>query len=367
VKVAQKPPHGQVALPPPRTGAPLPYDYYFVTVPMTPEYHRKPSRDEQRAAKAFGNRYLELRDEQENPQKAKRLRAGELTGEPAQPAVVRRYLDRGFFVAAGGVEVRAFRRFVRTVWGSYVKESRMDKRRGSDFQGVELGGARQLPLAFALRTAHPLVMDESDTGEHDFEKDEDAEPWARQQVIDAWKEKRRIGTRIYHVLEGQRYLRSWYAGIAKRIEPPFELKATDEPWIHVDLSEQTLVLYRGKTPVFATLVSTGVEDHATPTGTFTIHKKVITDTMADLGPEAGDDRYRIEDVPWVQYFEGSIAVHGTFWHNRFGLTRSHGCVNVSPRDAQRIFGQTWPEIPQGWHGVNADQTGFHSSHVVVTE
>jgi hypothetical protein len=89
--------------------------------------------------------------------------------------------------------------------------------------------------------------------------------------------------------------------------------------------------------------------------------------MSDLGPEAGDDRYSIDDVPWTEYFAGSIALHGAFWHNSFGLRRSHGCVNLSPYDAHRVFNHTWPEVPVGWHGVSTDQTGVRASKVYITE
>jgi lipoprotein-anchoring transpeptidase ErfK/SrfK len=114
-------------------------------------------------------------------------------------------------------------------------------------------------------------------------------------------------------------------------------------------------------------VSTGLDGHNTPVGEFTIRRKFVSDTMANLGPEAGDDSYRIEDVPWTQYFDGSFALHGAFWHTRFGLRRSHGCVNLSPQDARWVFEHTWPEVPEGWHGVSTERTGFRGSRVVVTE
>ena len=96
-------------------------------------------------------------------------------------------------------------------------------------------------------------------------------------------------------------------------------------------------------------------------------RKYISDTMADIGADAEDDRYRIEDVPWTQYFSGSLALHGAFWHDRFGMRRSHGCVNISPPDAQRVFAHTLPQVPRGWHGAATFKTGFRSSKVLVTE
>ena len=178
-----------------------------------------------------------------------------------------------------------------------------------------------------------------------------------------------MGGQVMHVLStdaGPRYLRSWFAAVAERIDRP-EGVADDEPWVHVDRGEQTLVLYRGDTPIYATLVSTGLEGHETPLGLFEIRRKHVTDTMSNIGPDAGDDRYSIEDVPWTQYFEAGVALHTAFWHTRFGLPRSHGCVNMTPTDAHWVFARTWPQLPDGWHGVATEQTALHGSHVLVTD
>ncbi|HMW01208.1 MAG TPA: L,D-transpeptidase, partial [Acidobacteriota bacterium] len=109
---------------------------------------------------------------------------------------------------------------------------------------------------------------------------------------------------------------------------PKELKP-GEKWVDVNLETQTLVAFEGETPVFATLVSTGKKDRVnkeknfeTKPGTFRIREKHIAATMD--GDVASDGPYSIEDVPWVMYFNGSIALHGAFWHTNFGNVRSHG-------------------------------------------
>lgn len=339
--------------------APLPYRYYFVKEANAPEYHRLPSRGEQRAV---DEALFTVRDV---PTPERRPERRMEKSRPELPAVVHRLLDRRFFVAGVDVVSRHDRNFVRTVRGSYVPLARLAAREGPEFRGVELDASRTLPVAFALRAAVPQRVRERN-GELLLVDDVDAEPIPRHAVLEGWRRRTHVGNRAVHELEGERYLKPWFVGVAEKIAPPFRPE-DDEPWVHVDLSEKTLVLYRGEHPVFATLVSTGTEAHATPTGVFTIHRKMITDTMSNLGPEAGDDRYRIEDVPWTQYFAGSIALHGAFWHSQFGLPRSHGCVNLSPHDARRIFRETWPSVPEGFHGVSSDRTGFPASRVVVTE
>jgi hypothetical protein len=153
-------------------------------------------------------------------------------------------------------------------------------------------------------------------------------------------------------------------------EPPPDL-AEEEKWIDVDLKRQFLVAFEGKHPVYATRVSSGrrtswdpEHDHPTPTGTFRIYEKHVSTTMD--GDVAADGPYSIEDVPWVMYFQGSYALHGAFWHNLFGTTRSHGCVNMSPIDAREIFFWSEPSLPKGWHGV-FQTSGRPGTRVVIHE
>jgi lipoprotein-anchoring transpeptidase ErfK/SrfK len=181
-----------------------------------------------------------------------------------------------------------------------------------------------------------------------------------------WKGWTRLDGQLVHELADGTYLRDWYFAVAEKIARPKEVK-TDEPWVHVDLGEQTLVLYVGDEPKYATLVSSGLADHKTPLGSFRIQRKYVSDTMADIGADAADNRYSIDDVPWTQYFDGAKALHGAFWHGQFGIQRSHGCVNLAPADAFYVFQHTWPSVPHGWHGVSTQKTGLPGSLVVITE
>ena len=129
-----------------------------------------------------------------------------------------------------------------------------------------------------------------------------------------------------------------------------------EKWVDVNLDKKTMVLLEGDRPVYATLVSPGKKsrdkkkNHATPTGSWRIREKHIAVTMDGDGA-AGDLPYSIEDVPYVEYFKGSYALHGAFWHSNFGHDMSHGCVNLSPLDAKHVFNWTEPHLPRGWHAV----------------
>ena len=117
----------------------------------------------------------------------------------------------------------------------------------------------------------------------------------------------------------------------------------------------------------STLISSGKkgseeESFLTPKGKFRIGAKHISSSMD--GNTASDGRYSIQDVPWAMFFQGNYALHGAFWHSKFGARRSHGCVNLGPTDARWLFMWTTPFVPEGWHGVNAHE-GAPGSMVVI--
>jgi|GEM_PF-312978 len=158
------------------------------------------------------------------------------------------------------------------------------------------------------------------------------------------------------------WMRARDVGRARVAPPPPELaagagggEAAGERWIDVDLAQQTLVAYEGKQPVFATLVSTGKgppkTEFATPPGTHRIWVKIFTTKMDNLEKEDVEKHYALEDVPWVQFFDKAVALHGVFWHRDLGHIHSHGCVNLAPLDARWLFAFTGPHLPAGWSAV----------------
>lgn len=135
------------------------------------------------------------------------------------------------------------------------------------------------------------------------------------------------------------------------LERPAEVKA-GEHWFDVELATQTLVAYAGDHPVFATLVSTGRGAEGTvlgtPKGIHRIWVKLKNSDMDNLENLEAKESYAIQAVPWVMYFQKGYGLHGTFWHHAFGRVQSHGCVNLSPLDAERLFEWASPHLPSGW-------------------
>nr|WP_255216782.1 L,D-transpeptidase [Pseudenhygromyxa sp. WMMC2535] len=116
--------------------------------------------------------------------------------------------------------------------------------------------------------------------------------------------------------------------------------------LDIDLDQQVLTIWREDQPIFATLISSGRAGDRTPLGLYRVETKWAYGKMASL-PSA-DDPYYVEAVPWTMYFDGRYALHASYWHNLFGHRASHGCINLSPRDARRVFELATPALPPGW-------------------
>jgi hypothetical protein len=238
---------------------------------------------------------------------------------------------------------------------SVLPTDRLRPIRGSDFHGVEIGRDVKLPFAFVRREgAHFWRLTRG-------KKLEDAGPAPFRAAVGLTGKRQFFRGRLHEETNDGLFLSDQDAS---RIDAARRMPAwgkNGERWLDVNLSKQTLVAYEGEKPVFATLVSSGeagLEDSekttATKRGIFRIHTKHVSSTMSS--DEVGEE-FELRDVPYVQYFEKGYALHGAYWHDRFGTPKSHGCINLAPEDARRLFFFTEPALPEGWHGVLKPLTG----------
>ena len=104
-------------------------------------------------------------------------------------------------------------------------------------------------------------------------------------------------------------------------------------------------------------ISSGKARTPTVTGVFRIRAKVSSQTMEGGSVEEGD-YYNLPNVQWVQYFYQDYALHGAYWHNKFGTPTSHGCVNLTNTDAKWLFDWASPTVPyRGWHFMDSTNPG----------
>ncbi len=270
---------------------------------------------------------------------------------------VRMLMLKGFYVSSDREMVDGGVKWLRTIKGQFV---RADKILPVDIRirgGTELPEGFQFPAGIVLReNIYERVW--NDKKNHIMKnKDVLYDKFFVFRIFGTQVDKvKDIDTVFYEVDEaGEKLVLSWsIVPIMKAATRPPEVPEGGK-WIHVDIGDQTLTAYEGERPVFLTLISSGNEEkdpeYATPRGTFQMQSKHVSATMDNLAMD--DGAYSIEDVPWTMYFHSSYALHGAFWHSVFGHQRSHGCVNMTPKDAHWIFQWSDPALPLGWHGVVA--------------
>jgi len=118
-------------------------------------------------------------------------------------------------------------------------------------------------------------------------------------------------------------------------------------WIDADLQEPAMVTaYEGTRIVMDTLAIKGTIANQTPTGTFSILRRVQDETMdsGTLGIDPhGPGGYHLEHVLNTQYFTNDGAsLHYNWWSSNFGYSGSHGCLGLDLADSQ--FFWNWADI-----------------------
>jgi hypothetical protein len=264
----------------------------------------------------------------------------------AWPKVVQRHMTGIYILAIDRADRVGDRSFYRTVRGQYVRAEDLEFKKRPRMRGEHLDEKTSLPLAFVISEPRPRYR----------LQDEELRPagrWAKHARFSVKQEVTHGGTRYVQDPKG-RLVAAAGVAVARRRSRPRDVPR-GERWVHVDLAEQTLVAYEGERPVYATLVSSGKKGYRTRPGLFRMGRKFLSTTMDATDPI--DGFYRIEEVPWTMYYWRSYALHGAYWHDDFGVPRSHGCTNLAPVDARWLFRWSRPQVPAGWHArLNAKGT-----------
>lgn len=154
---------------------------------------------------------------------------------------------------------------------------------------------------------------------------------------------RRYGTTVSAIARANRIRNPQLIYVGQRLVIPGVRTPTSSVpgsrWIDINLTTQTLIAYQGNQAIYSALVSTGKAGTPTPTGRFRIRSK---HRYRDMAGGRGASRYHFRNVPHVMFFHGPYSLHGTYWHSNFGHPMSHGCVNMSRRDAEWLY--NWASI-----------------------
>jgi hypothetical protein len=245
----------------------------------------------------------------------------------------------------------------------YVPADKVKLYEESTFHGVVLGKRHKLPIAFFRASDRPRYQRGASGA---------IEPAEGMFTRLSW-----IGLTGAEVTQGADtfletttpglYCKKEDATVARELPVPLGLAEEGRrTWMDIGIEDGTLVAYEGATPVYTTLISPGrggapipgvelIASASTPTGRMNILAKFVTATMV-----SGSISTLIHtEVQYTQNIGGPHAIHGAYWHDRFGEKKSGGCVNLSPIDSQRIFEWTEPPLPEGWHGMRSI-TSAHS-------
>jgi hypothetical protein len=227
----------------------------------------------------------------------------------------------------------------------YVPKKSIRVHDPSEYRGVRLGDDTgwSLPIAFVWpknKYATQIWVRKNAKGQGALRQ---VEARTALPILETHEEKGKVVA--YRIGEGE-WVQADQVRVAQPTEPP-PLIGENERWFDIDLDRQILVAYEGTLPVYATMVSTGKKETPTPTGVWRMWKKVSEQDMNGLKEE---DPYSVATVPWTQFFDPAddLALHASYWHDRFGTIRSHGCVNLAPLDARWLYFWSEPSTPPGW-------------------
>jgi hypothetical protein len=216
--------------------------------------------------------------------------------------------------------------------GEYVNAKDIRLIRPSAFQGITLTATPDKPFGWMVYAAKPSATAGGAAAAN-------AKLINRYTPITAFEETKVGDVTWYRIGEGQWVDQKKVALVYPHARP--DGVAPTDHWIDVNKFEQTLAAYEGDRLVYATLVSSGLPQWDTDSGLFRVFMKVKSAKMS--GREGKSDYYFLEDVPYAMYFNKDMALHGAYWHDKFGFKHSHGCVNLPPADALWLWNWTTPD------------------------
>lgn len=232
--------------------------------------------------------------------------------------------------------------------GTFVRADDLEASPGSEFFGIELAKASDLPVAFVVRRGVRAWNIEDGTPRKTDEL-------ARHTKLDLTGRFQTIEGKKFWATEDGRYVRHRdVIAIRRRHQFP-DFASENQKWLDISIVTGSLIAYEGQKPVFTTLVSVGRDrlgdpetSASTERGTFRVVEKHITRRLNE------SDDASLHDAPWALKLDNGQWLHASPRHNRFGIEHTDGSVEVSPSDGERLFHWATPDIPEGWHGLTIE-------------
>lgn len=232
--------------------------------------------------------------------------------------------------------------------GTFVRADDLEAAPGSDFSGIELSKASDLPVAFVVRRGVRAWEVEEGTARK-------TEELPRHTKLALSGRFRTIeGHKFWATADGRWVRHQDVIAIRRRHEFPDYAKE-GQKWLDVSIITGSLIAYEGQTPVFTTLVSVGRDrlgdpetSASTARGSFRVVEKHITRRINE------SDDAALHDAPWALKLENGQWLQASPHHSRFGIEHTDGNIEVSPADGARLFQWATPDMPEGWHGMTVE-------------
>lgn len=111
-----------------------------------------------------------------------------------------------------------------------------------------------------------------------------------------------------------------------------------EKIITINLSSQSLSYSFGGKNLETFPISSGLPATPTPKGEFSVITKRALVNYRGTNYNYPNTKWNLR-FAWGKGF--SYYIHGAYWHNNFGKPMSHGCINVSYANMERLY--TWAQ------------------------
>lgn len=97
---------------------------------------------------------------------------------------------------------------------------------------------------------------------------------------------------------------------------------------------ETLRVWQSGKWVYQSVANTGIPQMTTTDGTYAVYLRFVSQTMTGVNPNGS--HYSDKGVPYVNYFNGSQAIHG-FVRANYGFPQSLGCVELPVHNAETVW------------------------------
>jgi hypothetical protein len=131
---------------------------------------------------------------------------------------------------------------------------------------------------------------------------------------------------------------------------PSQAGSYEGRWLRATLLPVTkVVAMEGQTPVRTMLALRGIAVFPTPTGVFSILRRVPNETMDSMTlgiPHNSPYGYLVKNVLYTQYFTpDGASLHDNYWSSNFGGIGSHGCLGLSLADSKWLWDWAYIGVP----------------------